>query len=208
LGAVLGYRLIKRLEQFGYKGVITLDLTNSDSVTASPREALPDLFTNRFAALAAGLGTLTVSGHLATPQFGLRQRCLAIVTDAPLEASSLLAEAELACETCDQPCVSTCPSQAITSQPVTLNCEGHQWTFHKIDPLRCDWSKRYALTGDSGNKFIGSPADVAPPEVITPELLSDALKQLDPIKKYRPVIAEPCVINCPLAAGEVYRQRQ
>jgi len=29
--------------------------------------------------------------------------------------------------------------------------------------------------------------------------LSSALRGHDPIKKYRPVVAEPCVINCPLA---------
>jgi hypothetical protein len=41
--------------------------------------------------------------------------------------------------------------------------------------------------------------DIPAPDPITPEALADGLRQHDPIKKYRPVVAEPCVINCPLA---------
>ena len=32
--------------------------------------------------------------------------------------------------------------------------------------------------------------------------LADAVRGHDPIKKYRPVVAEPCVLRCPLAARE------
>ncbi|NLF40185.1 hypothetical protein GX586_12125 [bacterium] len=79
-------------------------------------------------------------------------------------------------------------------------CEvGRDYSFNKIDRKRCDWVKRYALMGDSGFKYLGSPADVPPGTTITPETLADALRQHDPIKKYRPVVAEPCVIKCPYA---------
>ncbi len=201
MAQLLGYRLVKQLEQFGHKAVMTPDLTNTDSGTANPRGPQPDLFANRFAALAAGQGELTVSGHLATPQFGLRQRFIAIVTDAELTATPLPAGGQTRCAACERPCISTCPSQAILPQAATVTCEGRRWTFNRIDAQRCDWVKRYALMGDSGYKFLGSPVDIAPPATITPEALGDALKHLDPIKKYRPVVAEPCVINCPLAAS-------
>jgi epoxyqueuosine reductase QueG len=201
LGAILGYRLIRELSRFGHAGVMTADLTNTASVTASPRTPQPDLFANRFAALAAGLGYLTVSGHLATPQFGLRQRVVAIVTDAPLAASPLVAPAadDVRCARCDRRCVSACPSRAIAAREASVACEGVSWRFNVVDALRCDWVKRYALMGGGGYKYLGSSVDIAPPETIAPEALSEALRQLDPIKKYRPVAAEPCVIQCPLA---------
>ncbi len=200
LGAVIGARLVKRLEVFGHAAILTTDLTGTDSTTANPRGPQPDLFANRFAGLAAGLGQLTVSGHLATPQFGLRQRLITVVTDAPLVASAAAAAGQPeACGDCARPCVESCPSQAILGEEVQLRCEGRTHSFNRIDARRCDWVKRYALMGDSGYRYLGSPVDIAPPEPITAEALAAALRQHDPIKKYRPVVAEPCVINCPLA---------
>jgi len=205
LSAAIGYRLVQRLRDFGFAGMLTSDLTRTASFTASPRNQLPDMFSNRFAAVAAGLGWLTTSGHLATPQFGLRQRCLAIVTDAPLSPSALLspAPADDACRQCDDRCIAACPTQAFTGERVELTCEGHRYAFARIDGRRCDWSKRYALVADSGFRYVGSPTDVPAPSTITPEALAEALRQHDPIKKCRPVIAEPCILCCPLACGEV-----
>jgi epoxyqueuosine reductase QueG len=203
LGAVIGAQLVKRLAALGYRGVITTDLSGTDSFAASPRGPQPDLFANRFAGLAAGLGWLTASGCLATPEFGIRQRVVALVTDAPLEASPLRvpAGAEDRCAECAQPCVTACPSRAFKVERTELVCEGRTYGFLHRDPLRCDWVKRYALMADSGYRYLGSPVDIAPPERITPEALAAALRHHDPIKKYRPVVAEPCVLNCPLAVG-------
>ncbi len=200
IATLLGFRLIKRLQEFGFAGVMSLDVTGTDSLTANPRGPQHDLFANRFAALAAGLGCLTTSGRLATPQFGLRQRFVAIVTDAPLTASPLAPPAAPpACDSCPRHCITNCPSQAITSRRVSVSCEGRTWAFNHKDPLRCDWVKRYALMADSGFKYLGSTVDIAPPETITADALAAALKRHDPIKKYRPAVAEPCVIHCPLA---------
>jgi epoxyqueuosine reductase QueG len=200
VGWDIAARLIKSLEALGYRARLVTDVTGTDSVTANPRGPQPDLFTNRFAGLAAGFGTLTVSGHLATPQFGIRQRVLAIVTDAPLTASPLYVPAASACDDCAQPCLTHCPSQAFTDA-VALECEGVTYAFRHRNALLCDWVKRYALMGDSGYRFLGSPVDIVPTDPITPETLETALPQHDPIKKYRPVVAESCVIHCPLATG-------
>jgi len=201
LGAVIGYRLIKRLEELGHAAVLTTDLTGTDSYIASPRGPQPDLFSNRFAGLAAGLGYLTTSGHLATPQFGLRQRLIAIVTDAPLTPSPLYAmdQDRMRCATCSRPCITSCPAQAFAADRISLTCEGHTYSFNRIDGRRCDWVKRYALQGDGGFKYLGSRVDLPAPAEITPDALASALRQHDPIKKYRPVAAEPCVLNCPLS---------
>ena len=202
LGASLGGRLVNWLQDAGYQATLTFDLTGTDSFTATPRGPQPDLFSNRFAGLAAGLGQLTVSGHLATPEFGLRQRLVAIVTDALLEPSRLShANQPSACADCERMCITTCPSKAITATTVEFMCEDRTFAFNRIDGRRCDWVKRYALLGDSGFKYLGSPADVPAPEHPESKDLEAALRQHDPIKKYRPVVAEPCVINCPLASG-------
>ena len=68
--------------------------------------------------------------------------------------------------------------------------------------------KRYALMGDSGFKYLGSPANVPAPEEPTVEDMAAALVQHDPIKKYRPVVAQPCVLSCPLSRtrGEELRR--
>ncbi len=200
LGATIGGRLVNWLQDAGYRAALTFDLTGTDSVTATPRGPQPDLFSNRFAGLAAGLGRLTVGGHLATNEFGLRQRLVAIVTDAPLEPSPLPdAGQPEACRDCEHMCIATCPSKALGEQVVEVACEGRTYSFNRIDNRHCDWVKRYALMGDGGFKFLGSPTDVPAPEKPGPTDLEAALRQHDPIKKYRPVVAEPCVINCPLA---------
>jgi epoxyqueuosine reductase QueG len=201
LGSVIGFKLVKRLKELGYKAVMTMDITGTDSVTATPRGMQPDIFSNRFAGVAAGLGKLTVSGHLTTPEFGIRQRLIAIVTDAPLDASPLPASNGIAecCAVCAKLCISTCPSKAISAESIKLECAGQRYAFNHKDGKRCDWVKRYALMGESGFKYLGSITDVPAPVTPTPSELTDALRRHDPIKKYRPVVAEPCVINCPLA---------
>ncbi|UCC98834.1 MAG: hypothetical protein JSW66_02860 [Phycisphaerales bacterium] len=199
LGFMTAVRLIKRLEGFGYRGVLAADLLNTASRTANPRGPQNDLFSNRFAAVAAGLGYLTASAHAATPEFGIRQCFMAVVTDAPLDASELYTPAagEYLCADCDKMCMTSCPSKAISTREVTIDCENREYRFNLTDPLLCDWSKRYALLGESGFKYLGSTVDSDPGTEVTVDKLSEGLRQLDPIKKYRPVIAEPCVIRCP-----------
>ncbi|MFP4382061.1 MAG: hypothetical protein ACLFUS_16290 [Candidatus Sumerlaeia bacterium] len=198
---MIASRVVQRLREFGYRAMMTTDLHAVDSVTASPRGYQPDLFANRFVALAAGLGWLSVSGHLATPEFGLRQRCIAIVTDAPLEADAPIQPEDVGdlCRECEEMCVTTCPSQAFDGQNITIECEGKTYSYRHIDRPRCDWSKRDTITGESGFKYLGSPLDVKPPEQITADAIAEAVKGHDPIKKFRPVVAEPCVLNCPYA---------
>jgi hypothetical protein len=86
---------------------------------------------------------------------------------------------------------------AMSSEKIGFECDGVDFSFNKIDINRCEWSKRYALTGESGFKYSGSMLDLPPDENISRESLAEALKKHDPIKKYRPMACEPCVINCP-----------
>jgi hypothetical protein len=94
-------------------------------------------------------------------------------------------------------CASACPTRAISADLVEFPLGGTVVRFAKIDNKLCDWSKRYALVGESGFKYLGSAVDEDPQGRVTPGKLAEALKKHDPIKKYRPVIAEPCLLRCP-----------
>jgi epoxyqueuosine reductase QueG len=201
VGSAIAVRLVKELEALGYRAALSMDLLNTASWTANPRGDQPDSFSNRFAAVAAGLGWLTVNARAVTPEFGLRQRFIALVTDAELEASSLRAPSgnEDLCPGCEQMCILACPSKALQDVSSTIRIDGVSFGFNRVDNLLCDWTKRYALTADCGFKYLGSTTDIDPAGEVTPRKLADALAQLDPIKNIRPVVVEPCVVNCPYA---------
>ncbi len=205
LATVIGIRLIKKLEAFGYKGVMTADLMGSGSFIANPRGPQEDTFSNRFAAVAAGLGYLSLSGRPVTLEFGIRQSFMAIITDAELAQSTLRSSdtAGYLCAHCNKECITSCPSKAIKEEEVRINCEGLEYRFNQIDNGLCDWAKRYALIAKCGFGYIGSKTDIYPGSKVTKRKLCSALKKLDPIKKYRPVVAEPCVLNCPYANREL-----
>ncbi len=200
-GAMIAGLFLRHLQDLGYQGAITMDLMNTGSCTANPRNLQEDLCSNRFAAIAAGLGEPLVNGHVASAEFGIRQRFVAVVTDADLVPSAIKSGAEIKhrCEECNKPCIATCPTRAIGADEIRFSCEGKRFSFNSIDRALCDWSKRYALKGDCGFKYLGSQVDIDPGQNIDEEKLTQSLMQLDPIKKYRPAVAEPCVVNCPYA---------
>ncbi len=200
LAKIIGTRLVQRLAELGYAAVITTDLTGTASQAANPRGLQPDLRSNRFAAIGAGLGYLTDSGYVATPEFGIRQRFIAVVTNAPLRPSplSVLDEGERLCDNCDHPCVTYCPTRAFGAGRIDLACEGYHFSCLTLDSKRCDWAKRYTLRGDCGNKYTGSPVDIPiGKEEVTPASLTEALRQHNPMEKHLPANAEPCIIKCP-----------
>ena len=195
-GGLMASKIARKLNRLGYRSVITADLMGLGSAIASPRGYVEDMFCNRFTAVAAGLGTLTKSGRLLTDKFGIRQRFIAIITDAELEEDQVISGKPELCADCER-CVKACPTQAISSDEIGFECDRVKFSFNRIDTNLCEWSKRYAIAGESGFKYLGSPLDENPGEKVTAEKLAAALKKHDPIKKYRPVVCEPCVITCP-----------
>ncbi len=201
LTRIIALKMAKLLERYGVNSVVSEDLSGSGYLAGNPRGLQPDLFSNRFAAMAAGLGYITYSGRVATAEFGLRQRFIAIVCDAELEESKVsdIIPEHSACATCDKRCIEACPVKAFTEKMIEFTCDGKTFSFRKTDRKLCDWSKRYTLTAEAGFKYLGSDVNEIPEPPVTPEKLADALKKLDPIKKHRPVVAEPCIMACPLA---------
>jgi len=198
-GGLIAARIARRLNRAGFRAAVTGDLMGLGSAIASPRGYIEDLFCNRFAAVAAGLGTLTESGRVLTADFGIRQRFVAIVTDAELGEDPLVADAPALCATCAKSCRTSCPTGAMSTREISFVCDGVKFSFARIDANRCDWAKRYALAGESGFKYLGSAVNEIPQGEITKDSLAAALAKHDPIKKYRPVACEPCAINCPYA---------
>jgi len=194
----LGYvalDVIKFLENLGYQAVPTLDLSNSASKTINSRGPQFDCRSNRYSAVAAGLGEIGWHGVILTPEYRVRQRFISIITDAPLQVSPLYQGPPL-CKQCFQ-CVEACPVNALSkSESVTFKIENKIFKFGKCDLLRCDWAKQYALVGEAGPKYMGSQTDIKPPEQITPQVLSEALKQIDPIQKHHLNIVEMCLKRC------------
>ena len=198
-------KLAKRLEAHGFRACPVYDLEGLASKVASSLGVgieVPDMTVSRFAAICAGLGELGWSGLLLTPQFGPRQRVLAIVTDAPLEPDPVYQGPPI-CRRC-KTCVSSCPVGALSSSEAEeIVVDGRRFVWGRADRLRCDWAKRYGLVPEEGPRFVGSRANVPPPERITPEALLRALEGHDLIQRIYLCVAEPCLINCP--AG---RERQ
>jgi len=65
------------------------------------------------AAALAGLGTIGKNNLLITPEFGSRVRLRALMIDADVEPTGSIDFAP--CETCDMPCMRSCPQGAFQS---------------------------------------------------------------------------------------------
>lgn len=195
--------LVRLLQELGYRAEVTLDLMNTGSLSANPRGPQANAFGNRFAAVAAGLGTLGRGGFVLSPQWGANMRFAAIVTDAPLKADALpdLQALAAACEGCDL-CLGNCPVSAYADE-VSVTLEGQTLRFQRLDQKRCDWSLRYALVGSDGFAKLGSRTHIMPPEEITAEVLTEALSQFDTVQGHHRCGVESCLVRCPLALGEV-----
>jgi len=97
------YRIARFLTNKGYDSInLGQDLTDNRTLTA--------LFSFKYAAEAAGLGTIGKHGLLLTPKFGARVRLSAILSEAPIEEDPLTEE-DL-CLNCDI-CITSCPSGAL-----------------------------------------------------------------------------------------------
>ena len=71
-------------------------------------------------------------------------------------------------------------------------------TYLPVDAKRCDWATKFSLITEEGNMYTGNFTDVPCPETVTAEALTEALRQQDPVFKFRPVTGEKCIISCPL----------
>ena len=86
-------------------------------------------FSHRYAAVAAGLGTIGLSGNLMTPEYGARVYLSSVITDAPLAPNRPLDENP--CDNCNI-CLHACPGEFMSlKERVTFTLGGRQITHAK-----------------------------------------------------------------------------
>lgn len=96
-------------------------------------------------------------------------------------------------------CIRNCPTGALKKERLTeIDIAGKKVTYLPVDAHRCDWATKFSLIKEEGNMYTGNFTDIPCPEVITPDILADALHRQDPVFKFRPVTGEKCIVKCPL----------
>ncbi len=197
--SMIGVEAVKALRRAGYKAVLSRDLIGMGSPIASPRGEYSSPFDCSFEAVAAGLGDLTYSGTVNTEKYGVNQRFICVVTDAPLESDPVRANTvQDRCKVCKN-CISACPMKALEAQKaVTVTVEGQSFQYVPVDSSTCQWASRYVLTGADGDDCLGNSLRLMPDGKVTADQLAAGLRQRDPITKFRPGNAEKCVTECPL----------
>ena len=194
----LAYSVCRSLNSMGYEAVYSHNLTGAGSTVGSPRGQFNGATCNALEAVAAGIGELALNGSVVTEKYGIHQRFVAIVTDADLDADEVKAGLASACAGCEK-CLNACPTCALKKENLTeLTLNGKQVTYLPAEQNRCDWATKFSLVTEEGNMYTGNYTDVPCPDKVTEENLADALRQMDPVLKFRPVTGEKCIISCPL----------
>ena len=80
------------------------------AITPTDQRFLTPLFSYKYAAQLAGLGTIGRHSLLITPEFGPRERLACLLTQAELETLSLSSQSH--CTGCNS-CIKACPSHAL-----------------------------------------------------------------------------------------------
>ena len=194
----LAYSICRALNALGYEAVYSHNLTGAGSTVGSPRGQFNGATCNAIEAVAAGIGQMTLNGSVATQEYGIHQRFVAIVTNADLESDEVKEGLALACAGCEK-CLNLCPAGALRKEALTeLTIGGKKVTYLPADANRCDWATKFSLISEEGNMYTGNFTNVPCPEKVTAKALEEALSQQDPVFKFRPVTGEKCIVNCPL----------
>ena len=120
-------------------------------------------FSIKHAALVAGLGAFGWSNLFLTPAYGARQRLIAVITEAPLEADELM-DTQALCQPdrCGYLCVEACPIGAISrDEAQEFRMDGRVFRYATLDHNRCRWCL------DGFTRGSGSRTHFAPPDKIT-----------------------------------------
>ena len=196
---IMALRVVKELQENGYKAVLAHDLTNLGTETDSPRGLHTAPVNNAVEAVSAGLGELTWSHAVYTEEYGINQGFIAIVTDMELTPDQVKPSAiKSTCADC-RLCVEACPVSALLpAETIELEIGAQTYDFVALDNNLCRWASRYALTNKDGFIYNGSDLDLVPPADLNADTLAEALRQRDPINKFRPTIVQSCRVVCPL----------
>jgi epoxyqueuosine reductase QueG len=191
----LAFGMVRFLNREGYDAVPVLDSFGTALVNRSDRGFAVTVNGSRFDPAAAGLGEIGWCGEVMTPEYGLTQRFVSIITDAALDPDPVY-EGPPLCKKCFR-CVDACPVNAISrKEKSTFEIEDKIFEFGKLDRLRCDWAKWGALVGEEGPKYLGITKNIMPPEEITAEAVHNALRQFSPVELSWAATYDKCLSVC------------
>jgi len=166
---VISYRMACFFEDRGYKAI---PITASNIWRYREYKGLQSTFapdmSHIYASVCAGLTEMGFSGLAMSPEYGPRNRFVSIITDAPLVADPLL-PGDTLCDHCGQ-CVQHCATDALSKEvegTVSLEIEGHTYTFANKNLWRCAWSEHFGLD-----------AEAQVPSKVDEKVILDKLKEL------------------------------
>lgn len=124
------YDLCQIFHRSGYRA---LPLSSLDCPT--DQRTLIAIFPYKHAAVAAGLGTIGRNGLLITEEYGPRVRLACVLTDAPIEPSSVSGKHH--CTECNA-CIDACPAKALH--------EPKDGEFYGMNKFACRTYRQTGLT--------------------------------------------------------------
>ncbi len=156
-------RIARLLEDAGYQAK---PMTVSGKWRIHPYKDIPTEwcadFSNRHAAVAAGLGEFGLHALCITPQFGMKQRFCSVITDAPLDPDPMYDGPRL-CDRC-MACVKVCPMRAIDPTNLERVTIGDRtFEYAKVDHWRCGWSEQMNMVAEEGPRYFGQTKTYPPP---------------------------------------------
>ncbi len=182
------FRVAKFLERHDHVGL---------PIPASPPasyQRLEGVFSNRHAAVAAGLGSFGWQSILLTPEFGPRLRVVSVITTAEIAGAPLIEEALCPGESC-MICARVCPVKAIPEESgVTLQIGHKEYRYANIDKWRCRTAEQGLTRGTLGlTNFEGSGN-------VDAETYLEQVKAENPWQKMerQGSYCGRCIIECPV----------
>lgn len=195
-------KVIKEITDGGMNAVFTVDLSGLASETASSRRNLPDMRSNMYEAVLAGLAYPGLHGYPLTEEYGTGQRFIAVVTDIECESDPLYS-GDFACAACSKPCLDACPTRALGDSVGSFCLGGKSFSAPNVDCFSCDWAKLYGMSGEEGPKYCGLQVDEPVPPEKTAEKAAEKMSQINwGVQKKLLDIVEECLRVCPAGKAE------
>lgn len=121
-------------------------------------ERQEQLLSARYAAVAAGLGEMGMSGFVITPKDGPRVRFGCLITDMELEPDSLYTGKHLCQYPACTACIDACPAQALSREErIHLEIEDYKTDYALRSKPRCHCATEGLLKGTPGRMQAEMP---------------------------------------------------
>lgn len=160
-------------------------------------------FSNRHAAVAAGIGIFGWLSIVMTPDYGPRIRIVSVITRAEIEPDPMQKEIEMCNPEKCGICIKVCPMQAISpTRSKTVTMGGREFTYGWVDFPKC-------MIGTQGltKKTLGLK-DIPFPENPTAEDVAKAHQEIDPRQRGEIIGGSPayhcgkCLAYCPVGTKD------